>query len=210
MLARCLVVWSLVSTTTPAVAAWSLRDLRLAGPFDTVLAGAAGLVLTGCAAWAWLVTTVVVAQSVAGRSRPVTGVPGWARRAVLVACGAAVVAAAPAGAADGGGGDGGIGGLPLPDRATGGVAVAPRSAAGTARPGVTGHGHTYVVRPGDSLWAITAARLDPGAPAAEVARRTVALHRLNRAVVGPDPDVVHPGQRLRAPAALAERGEETR
>lgn len=52
-------------------------------------------------------------------------------------------------------------------------------------------GHTYTVRPGDTLAAI-AARLD-------IAGGWEALYALNIAVIGPDPDVIHAGQVLRLP-----------
>lgn len=55
------------------------------------------------------------------------------------------------------------------------------------------------VAPGDSLWGLARARLGDGASPADVQALTRALHRANRAVVGPDPDLLHPGQRLRLP-----------
>jgi nucleoid-associated protein YgaU len=55
-----------------------------------------------------------------------------------------------------------------------------------------------VVRPGDCLWAITARELrDP--TAARVSDRWPGWWRTNRRVIGPDPNVIHPGQRLRRP-----------
>ena len=58
----------------------------------------------------------------------------------------------------------------------------------------------YVVRPGDTLWAIAARHL-PGRPAAAAGAR--AWPRGWRANTGPvrDPDLIRPGQRLRVPAA---------
>ena len=55
---------------------------------------------------------------------------------------------------------------------------------------------TVVVAPGDTLWALTAARLAPGSGPADVAAAWPAVHAANRAVVGADPDVIHPGQVL--------------
>lgn len=52
------------------------------------------------------------------------------------------------------------------------------------------------VRPGDTLWAI-ASDLTGNADATTVARRVHELHRANRSVVGDDPDLILPGQRLR-------------
>lgn len=57
----------------------------------------------------------------------------------------------------------------------------------------------YVVRPGDSLWAITAAHLGPGATDAEIAAGWPRWHETNRAVIGADPHLIHPGLTLLAP-----------
>jgi nucleoid-associated protein YgaU len=56
-----------------------------------------------------------------------------------------------------------------------------------------------VVRPGDTLWAIARSRLGPGADDARVAHDVDRWHRLNHDVIGDDPDLIHPGQRLTAP-----------
>ena len=52
-----------------------------------------------------------------------------------------------------------------------------------------------LVRPGDSLWSIVVRR-HPGEPAAATARRVGQLHRANRRLIGPDADLIRPGQRL--------------
>lgn len=155
-----------------------------------VLVAGCALGLAGSLVWLWLVTTVTVAEIATG-SVPRTG--GAARRLVLAACGAAVVAgtALPAQAAGGEGVDVLVG-LPLPERAVGPAAVDTSRAA--AAP--SGDGRTYVVRPGDSLWSI--ARAHP-APAGDVGLRWRAIWRDNRDVVGDDPDLIHPGQALRLP-----------
>jgi nucleoid-associated protein YgaU len=57
-----------------------------------------------------------------------------------------------------------------------------------------------VVRPGDTLWSIAASRLGPGTPtdaAVDAAWRRLYAH--NRSTVGPRPDLIHPGARLRMP-----------
>ena len=56
-----------------------------------------------------------------------------------------------------------------------------------------------VVRRGDSLWGIAARHLGPDASAAEIARAWPAWFEANRHVVGDDPDLLRPGQRLQAP-----------
>ena len=57
-----------------------------------------------------------------------------------------------------------------------------------------------VVRRGDSLWAITARHLGAGATDAAIAAEWPRWHAANRRVIGNDPDLLLPGQRLRAPA----------
>lgn len=59
-----------------------------------------------------------------------------------------------------------------------------------------------VVEPGDSLWAIAAAELGDDATVARVAAAWPALYAANRDVIGVDPDLIHPGQRLTVPASL--------
>ena len=49
---------------------------------------------------------------------------------------------------------------------------------------------------------IAAEALGPGADDAEVADAWRRLYRANRAAVGPDPDLIRPGQRLRVPDHL--------
>ena len=126
------------------------------------------------AAVLWLVACTVVCLADRRRRRPARGGPFRPRivqAVVAVALGSSVVA----GSAAGGTGPqaardslpGALDGLPLPDRAYGGVRL-------------------HVVQPGESLWAIEA----QGWPR---------LFRLNRDRLGPDPDLVHPGTRLRVP-----------
>jgi LysM domain len=231
---RCLLVWLAATgglgvcwrVLRPFLAhAWSAAHggARTAGPFDQVLADLAALVLLACAAWLWLVTTLVVVEAVRGARPPVT-TPAWVRRPVLAACGVALVGglSQPAFAVpiqlhrenhhltsssmhvlDG---------LPLPDRALGGVPdrnrpdhPAPhrptdhdarfRQASSTPE-GRTSTGATVVVvAAGDTLWAI-AARHSPGASARQIAQRWQEIYAANRAVIGDDPDLIEPGQHL--------------
>ncbi len=78
-----------------------------------------------------------------------------------------------------------LSGLPLPDRP-----VTPPRQPPEDR---------ITVRPGDSLWRIAASRY-PGAGPTRLLARVERLYRLNRAVIGPDPSLLHPGQSLRARA----------
>jgi hypothetical protein len=60
-------------------------------------------------------------------------------------------------------------------------------------------GTTVTVRSGDSLWSITDRHLGPDATAPAIAAEWPRWWAANRHTVGADPDVIHPGQRLRAP-----------
>lgn len=57
---------------------------------------------------------------------------------------------------------------------------------------------SYVVKRGDTLWDIAAARLDTLDPA-RVARYWPRIHRMNRAAIGPDPSLILPGTVLELP-----------
>lgn len=153
------------------------------------------------------------------------GLPPWLRRVVLTACGVALVAgptspaladdsavdpvtdpiaslALPAATGDLPGT--GPGGLPLPDRVAG---EAPRSPAPPRTPAPPPASAppagpataTVRVLPGDSLWGIAEAQLraagDPVDDAA-VAARWQQIYAANVARIGPDPDLVVPGQQL--------------
>lgn len=58
----------------------------------------------------------------------------------------------------------------------------------------------YVVRRGDTLWDIAARHLGPRATAVDISRAWPAWYDANRAVIGPDPGVIRPGELLSAPA----------
>ncbi|WP_141817906.1 LysM peptidoglycan-binding domain-containing protein [Ornithinimicrobium humiphilum] len=64
---------------------------------------------------------------------------------------------------------------------------------------------TVVVRRGDSLWAIAARALGTDATDADVAAEWPRWWEANREVIGEDPDLIHPGQRLVAPPARGSR-----
>lgn len=56
-----------------------------------------------------------------------------------------------------------------------------------------------VVHRGDSLWRIAARHLGPGATDVEIAAAWPRWYAANRSVIGPDPDLLLPGQRLSPP-----------
>lgn len=96
----------------------------------------------------------------------------------------------------------------------GGVALAAPAHDGKHRPTVVSagwpvtsgehRGPRVVVQPGDCLWAIAARRLDRPTPSHVAASWPRWWHR-NRGVVGPDPDLIQPGQLLRPPVPARSR-----
>lgn len=60
---------------------------------------------------------------------------------------------------------------------------------------------SVVVRRGDSLWVIAAAHLPEGASPSEIDTSWRQWYAANRSVIGPDPNLVLPGERLWPPAA---------
>lgn len=58
-----------------------------------------------------------------------------------------------------------------------------------------------IVRAGDSLWRIAARYLPAGADARTIDAAWRQWYATNRALIGPDPDLILPGQQLRAPDA---------
>jgi LysM domain len=216
--ARCLAVW-LVATAAAAATWWCgagaaaalARAATWHGGFDELLVAVCGAVLLACGARLWWVTTVTTIDVVRGRMSH--GAHGLTRRLVLAACGAAVVAGVSAPAVAGQGGDAErLAGLPLPDRATAGSTLQPGSSPSAARPAPTQHlaqrpgsgRDEVVVRRGDSLWALAAARLPRTAGPDEVDRAWRAVWAANRAEIGDDPGLIRPGQRLHLPETTGE------
>ncbi|WP_166356216.1 LysM peptidoglycan-binding domain-containing protein [Phytoactinopolyspora limicola] len=58
------------------------------------------------------------------------------------------------------------------------------------------------VEPGGSLWSIAAEHLGPDASDAEIAVEWPRWFAANTTTIGPDPDLIHPGQLLRPPPPL--------
>lgn len=218
VVAAVLAAVALLAALTDDVAAAATTP---AASYDALLAGVA---LTG----AWLVAArlAVVATAVlvgalpgavgrAGRRVAERLTPRLLRGALRLLLGTAVVggplALAPAAVADGGSGTG----VPVLDRvpavATAGTTAGASSSAsssesssgsssGSSAAAGTGPGSGVVVRPGDSLWRIAERSLPAEHTAADVAREWPRWYAANRAVVGPDPSLIHPGQRLAPPS----------
>jgi hypothetical protein len=194
---RCVMV--VVASTGVAVLVAPALLRGAAAPSATVDDALVRICLVGLlatAAWAWLATICVVTEAWRGRpTRSRAAAP--LRRVVLICCGVAL--AAPAGAASGDEHPApppAIAGLPLPDRATGPAHRPPAADQGRPAPRAE---RSVVVRAGDCLWHLAAADLPAGASAARVTARWQAIHRLNAAAIGADPDLIHPGQRLVLP-----------
>lgn len=165
------------------------------GPdFVSLLVQLCSVVALVAVAALWCLTTDVVRQAVRpGPTRTPPGRAGAVRRLLLTACGIAVLSTTTGVAHGHEGPDAplnaeALDGLPLPDRATGGGPSGAPVDALVVR-----------VRPGDSLWAIAARALGPGASAAQVTSYWHRIHAANAAVIGNDPDLLLPDQHLRLP-----------
>jgi hypothetical protein len=179
------------------------------GGFEALLVTVCEAVLLGCGAWLWAATGVVLLDAARGRVRGRRGVPAGLRRLVLAACGvtlAGLIAAPghagpaapalPAEPSPGGHGSAAlVQGLPLPDRASAVGHVARLLLRRTPDPAPA----RVLVRPGDTLWGLAASRLPDTAGDAAVDAAWRRLYRANRPAIGPDPDLIHPGQRLGLP-----------
>ncbi len=92
---------------------------------------------------------------------------------------------------------------PAPPR-TARPAVPIDSLGGPPRPGSVPE-DAYVVRRGDTLWDIAARHLGPYATTAQIGAEWPRWYAANRALIGPNPDLIHPGQRLAPPASVGAR-----
>ena len=61
-----------------------------------------------------------------------------------------------------------------------------------------------VVRPGGTLWSISAERLGPNATAQQIAIDVERIYALNRDRIGSSPHLIFPGQKLRVPPQVGE------
>jgi nucleoid-associated protein YgaU len=176
--------------------------------FDALLTRGAQVALLAAGCWALLIVVAVAVEARTGRGARFAeraGCPPVVRAwllgvlVVVLAGGPAHADTAPAREPNGGGSSGRaagaavLDGLPLPDRAT-----------GTDRRPTESHAHgVVVVGRGDSLWRIAHRILPVGASDAAVAEAVRTLYAANRAVIGADPDLVRPGERLTVPRRVA-------
>jgi hypothetical protein len=204
-------VWLLSRTPLEVLARDLLGPSAAAPTFDQVLSGACAAVLVLCGLWlgsATLLTVVALLARGYGETSPVLTralhrvldhaldrlCPALLRAVVTTALGmtVATTGAAPAPADDQGPAraPSGLDGLALPDRTVGAV---------------PGRRPTVVVQPGDSLWGIAASLAPRAASDATVTRAWHRLYRVNATRIGPDPDLILPGTRLRVPTPAAPR-----
>lgn len=202
-------LWPDLSRSWDALGAGRLS----AAPFTDLLEWWCAWCALTAAAWLWGGTVLLAASVARGHrwgTRPVPAVlPAPLRRLVLLACGVALTGglAAPALAASGD--HPGhrstpaalLDGLPLPDRPTG-HGPEPHVAARPAVAALPAPAHRLadvVVRPGDTLWSLARDALPGPTGERAVAQRCRRIYALNRRVVGPDPDLIRPGEHLRLP-----------
>jgi nucleoid-associated protein YgaU len=190
---RCVILCAGASAS--ALATGRLLVQELTRPVETVdgaLVEASLLALLGCVAWAWLGAVSAVHEAWRGQaSRSPVRLPDGMRRLLLVACGVAVAGALaqPASAVPDLGRDP-LDGLPLPERAMG-----PAQTSTHLMPPLA-----VTVEAGDCLWSLASRELGLGASAVDIEARWRWIYRLNKAVIGPDPQLIHPGQILRLPS----------
>jgi nucleoid-associated protein YgaU len=204
LLTGALVLGVLAATApTPAQA---LRALGQPAPPDPTapLVAAVALLAWGLATWLVAVLLVVAAASVPGSLGRWAGglacriAPRALLRVAEVALGLTVATGAVAGPHA-------VAETPLPAGSSVSLdwpgAALPAPAAPIARP--VAHpapAAEVVVRPGDTLWGIAADHLPVGEGPAAVAQAWPAWWSANRAAIGADPDLIHPGTRLVPPA----------
>ncbi len=161
-----------------------MSDLSQLGP-EPALRGALLIALTCWAAW-WIVGLAValVDRRAAARIGPPL------LRALLVA-GTIAATATPSHASQGSP-VGALDGLPMPQRPLTSIPAAVADAPAEDR--------AHVVTAGDCLWSIVRDR-SPDASDGQIAASVAQWHDTNRELIGPDPDLIQPGQRLVPPGA---------
>lgn len=161
--------------------------------YGDLLVDLAGWTLRGCGLWAALIAVAAVVEAGSrGRVRATSWVaaPPALRRALLAGLGVLLAGAVPgpvfAAVSPGGA---------RPDALA--PSAGPTPLPVPVRPGDGRPPSRVVVRHGDTLWALAACRLPDDAGQARVLAGVQRWYARNRAVIGPDPDLLLPGQRLR-------------
>ena len=76
------------------------------------------------------------------------------------------------------------------------------SAPASPTPSPTPSERTHTVRPGESLWSVTARLLPADAGPAQIAQTWPVLYRANVETIGPNPSLIRPGAVLSIPSTL--------
>lgn len=193
LVALALAVVGLLAPGAPSL----LVEIR-ADDFPTAGLAVATSLLLATASW----IVVVAGMGALGTSSRVLRLvaPRCVRQALFLGVAGAMVAspaqadrAAPVGAQHA------VDGLPLPDRPTAGRPAAASLQPAAVPPRAHAPAHHVVVRRGDTLWSIARRSLPADATPAEVAAACDRWHAANRAVIGDDPDLIFPHQRLTPP-----------
>lgn len=200
LLPRATLVWCTTGVGLVWLAAWLRPELaHLQHPASTTFvevltALSAGTLLT-CGGWFWLTLTTTLVGALRGHESVRLPSPRWMRQLAITLCGISVLAAPVgvhatpvAGEPPGAPNSPSLEGLRLPEL--------PATREAAPRPAHDQGRTTVVVNPGDNLWSIARDQLSPGAAPSTIDRRWRQLWRANRSVVGDDPDLIHPGQRL--------------
>jgi hypothetical protein len=185
----------------PGVTRWTLAQVVVTSAL------VAAWLAFGCLVVSTVVTFLLVLLERGGARLPLlarlTGPPWW-RRALVGACGLSLAAPVAAHA------------VPhheqVPDRCAVTCTTAarrPSVLAGLAFPDLPDAGtaaaspERRTVRRGDSLWRMARDELAPSAPDSAVCREVAAIYAANRALIGPDPDLILPGTELTLPGGTA-------
>jgi nucleoid-associated protein YgaU len=189
----------------PTQAVLTLRGAASAGDPAAPLVALVALLAMALLGWLLLVTLTVAATRVPGAIGGYAGTtagrlaPAAVRRLVEITLGltvaTGVMATSPASASEPGPPPRPVAAAPALDWAH----VQPEPAA-APRVAATPVVAPVVVRPGDSLWTIAAARLPDDATDTQIARAWPAWWSANREAIGTDPGLILPGLSLTPPA----------
>ncbi|MEI2819365.1 MAG: hypothetical protein V9E81_03780 [Marmoricola sp.] len=191
-----LVVVGLVSAAA-ASWFWFRHDLVISSPLDLATAIQTAAAWSVCVLSTWLTVLAVLTVMDLHNVAATLGCPPWWRQAVLVSCGLvsvigmAVLTRQPISSTP-------LVGCRCP------IARSPARPVPNRMPSSLSptHDTTSSARPSETLWRIAEEALPADAPMGKVAASTQAIYQLNRQLIGTDPDVIHPGLRLRLPTTL--------
>jgi hypothetical protein len=182
---------------------WTLGHLVVAAAIDVAWVAFVLLAVTTAAT-----VLLVPAQRMCAVTPRVAwlGGPLWWRRAVLGACGLSLVSPVAATAVPAS--DGSHFHCPAVACSVGSVPSYPLSGLQLpdlpdTAPQADKSGSVRIVRPGDSLWRIASDDLPASASTSTICRRVETWYTANRALIGPDPDLIFPGTELTQPGGTA-------